>query len=643
MAFPQNRGQPRQALYSRRANSSLRLCSGASRHASTGHNVVLLLAHLSIAQQGKAAREGNDVSFTTRGLRVGVAAAALAGTLTTTGIIFGPAATADYGTVAATTAVNVRLGPTTASDKIGLLEPGSTVTQRGATAGGWTPVVFNGREAWVAAQYLVSTQPLSHTAEPLGTATASATVNIRARGTIFSEILGRLAEGQPVSVLGESVNGWTPVDHAGKQAWISTQYLRLSDTPGPTSGQAEASTPAAAEPTTSPPGAGQPQPAAPSTQPTTAAPATTKPATAAPTTPPSAVVSQAVANTVVNVREQATTASPSRGLLAKGESIGVTGVSQNGWTPVNYGGQAGWVASRYLDTVAVTPPTTAPPTSTSAAYTTTAVNIRAGASTTNKVITVADKGTAIQLTGKVKGQWSEIVWDGSIAWICNLYISSDASASTPESTTTPTVTAPSLPKVIATKYTTTGVNVRTTSSPDSPIVDVAPAGTSVQVTGVVENGRTQVIWAQAVRWIASSYLASSPDSAPVAAALTGGSLNTGGSSGLDQIKASAKNIVLVTRQRYPQIKTMYGWRSSADDHGAGKAVDLMLPSYRSNQDLGWEIANYYRTHASELGIQYIIFGQKIWNISRDGEGWRAMADRGSDTQNHYDHVHITMK
>lgn len=574
------------------------------------------------------------MNFATRGLRVGVAAAALAGTLTTTGVIFGPVATADYGTVAATTAVNVRLGPSTTTDKIGLLAPGSTVTQRGETADGWTPVVFNGRDAWVAAQYLVSTQPMSHTATPIGTATASATVNIRARATVFSEILGRLAEGQRISMLGEATNGWTPVDYAGKQAWISSQYLQVSDDPEPVTSQPQVSQLGVSQL-----GASQPASNAPATQPDS--PSSASQASTASTAP--AAVTQAVANTVVHVRERATTASPSRGLLADGESIGVTGASQNGWTPVTYKNEPGWVASRYLDAVAVTQPTTAVPTSTSTAYTTTDVNIRTGASTTTPVITVAVKGTAVELTGNVRGQWSEIVWGGSIAWICNLYISSDSSASTPESTTTPTVTAPGLPKVIGTKYTTTGVNVRTTSSPDSPIVDVAPAGTQVQVTGVVENGRTQVIWAQAVRWIASSYLSSSADSAPVAAAFTGGSLNTGGSSGLDQIKDSAKNIVLVTRQRYPQITTMYGWRSSADDHGAGKAVDLMLPSYRSNQDLGWEIANYYRAHASELGIQYIIFAQKIWNISRDAEGWRAMADRGSDTQNHYDHVHITMK
>ena len=93
--------------------------------------------------------------------------------------------------------------------------------------------------------------------------------------------------------------------------------------------------------------------------------------------------------------------------------------------------------------------------------------------------------------------------------------------------------------------------------------------------------------------------------------------------------------------RFPQIKTQYGWRRDVTpDHPAGRAVDVMIPSYKSNQDLGWEIAKYYRANAKKFNINYIIFAQKIWSVQRNGEGWRSMASRGGDTANHYDHVHI---
>ena len=53
------------------------------------------------------------------------------------------------------------------------------------------------------------------------------------------------------------------------------------------------------------------------------------------------------------------------------------------------------------------------------------------------------------------------------------------------------------------------------------------------------------------------------------------------------------------------------------------------------------MADYYRAHAAQYGISYIIFNQHIWSVARSSEGWRFMADRGSDTQNHKDHVHVS--
>lgn len=120
-----------------------------------------------------------------------------------------------------------------------------------------------------------------------------------------------------------------------------------------------------------------------------------------------------------------------------------------------------------------------------------------------------------------------------------------------------------------------------------------------------------------------------------------GSLNHGYSSGLDRVNAHAEKVVRHVWANYPQIKTMYGWRRSATpDHPAGRAVDVMLPNYRQNKALGWEMARYYREHASEFGINYIIFDQKIWSVARNSQGWRSMSSRGGDTANHKDHLHV---
>src|SRR3546814_16708158 len=52
-------------------------------------------------------------------------------------------------------------------------------------------------------------------------------------------------------------------------------------------------------------------------------------------------------------------------------------------------------------------------------------------------------------------------------------------------------------------------------------------------------------------------------------------------------------------------------------------------------------ANFARANASAYGITEVIWNQKIWTTQRAAENWRGMPDRGSDTENHKDHVHVS--
>ena len=55
-----------------------------------------------------------------------------------------------------------------------------------------------------------------------------------------------------------------------------------------------------------------------------------------------------------------------------------------------------------------------------------------------------------------------------------------------------------------------------------------------------------------------------------------------------------------------------------------------------------QIAAFLQAHASELDLYDIIWQQHIWTPERSSEGWRSMSDRGSETANHYDHVHVSV-
>ncbi|MFC6880485.1 MULTISPECIES: coiled-coil domain-containing protein [Actinomadura] len=88
-------------------------------------------------------------------------------------------------------------------------------------------------------------------------------------------------------------------------------------------------------------------------------------------------------------------------------------------------------------------------------------------------------------------------------------------------------------------------------------------------------------------------------------------------------------------------------RSTGDpqDHGTGHACDFMVTTggqmaTGNAQSLGDRTAAYAIAHASKLGIKYIIWRQRIYDMR--SPGWDPMSNRGGVTANHYDHVHISV-
>jgi hypothetical protein len=83
------------------------------------------------------------------------------------------------------------------------------------------------------------------------------------------------------------------------------------------------------------------------------------------------------------------------------------------------------------------------------------------------------------------------------------------------------------------------------------------------------------------------------------------------------------------------------------EHPLGRACDFMLSSggvmpTGSNVQRGYAIAAWAQANALRLGIMYIIYRQRIWDIRMASAGWVPMPDRGSITANHFDHVHISV-
>jgi uncharacterized protein YraI len=409
---------------------------------------------------------------------------------------------------------------------------------------------------------------------------ATTAVNVRTKPSPRAPIIGVLYLGATVKQTGPVNNGWVPVTWNGRSAWVSSNYL--------TGVRATES---------------------------------------APVSQAGSIGSRTVTE-ALNVRTGPAVTARAVGLLPKGATVTLTGLVNASYTQIIWKDGRAWVATAWLGTSGSAGTTLV---AKSQGRATADLMIRTSADTSFTSLGDIPKGTILNLTGKTGTGVVEIIWQGSLRWVNAAYVAPVDGA--------PVVVTPTLPKVIGIQYATAALDIRTSSGPDATTVGEVPAGTALNITGVVQNGRAQIVYQGAVRWVTAQYLSSTKPGSNM-------DPTYGGSSGLVGLPSNTYTLLVNVRSTWPQIKTIYGIRpDSIPDHPSGHALDLMLPSWgtTSGNAQGWQIAKWARANADRLDIQYVIFDQHIWNRDRDAEGWRLMADRGGATANHRDHVHITTR
>ncbi|MEA5639096.1 SH3 domain-containing protein [Cutibacterium granulosum] len=593
-----------------------------------------------------------------RPVRLSATALASAG-LVTTGIGFPTSqlAHAEGRTVMATTAVNVRSGPGTSYKILGVLYPGHTAQQIGNTRYGWAQVTWKGHTAYVAAQYLrgssaagsssthvtLRPSPGVPKAAPVsgsvvrpvvGQKRSTAVLMVRSSYTNHFGSEGDAPIGTIFNVTGRTANGLAEVIWQGRPRWVNAKYLTSINANRP----ARHNAPIKPGRTTKPSTPGK------STKTSKQA----KPRTPARPAKPSTPAKPAKPTTSIKPVRPSTPARPA--------------------TP----------AKPTHPTKPAKPSTPAKPVVrpvVGQARGTTALMIRTSFTSHFGTEGDAPSGTIFDVTGRKANGMAEVIWQGRPRWVNAKYLtpvgspkSKPSKPRTPAKPARPTTPAkpstPATPKVTGVRYATTALDIRTASGSSSRTVGEVATGTALSITGITANGRSQIVYQGQTRWVTSKWLsankpgtASKPSATKPAASKKAKSgktstpsspgnwnkLMAGGSEGLSGLRPSAKGIVNNVLQNFSQINTIYGVRphDPYPDHPSGHAIDLMLPNYKSNEALGWKMAKYYQAHASELGVSYIIFHQQIWSVARDSEGWRHMEDRGGDTANHMDHVHIT--
>lgn len=184
----------------------------------------------------------------------------------------------------------------------------------------------------------------------------------------------------------------------------------------------------------------------------------------------------------LNVRSGPGLNHPVIGGPARGETVTVTGPSAKGWAPVLFKGRRAFVAAQYLSGVRGTA-TVAASGSRSQARTLAGLNVRTGAGIDNPVVTTLPRGTTVILTGRTRGDWSQINLKGRSLWVNNAWITGGPAATSPVST------APVTSRARA----TTALMIRSSAGSDFQSLGTIPAGSLLDLTGVEKDGVAQVL------------------------------------------------------------------------------------------------------------------------------------------------------
>ena len=306
--------------------------------------------------------------------------------------------------VSTTTGLNARTGPGTSYLKIATITAGYQVLRLSTGSNGWSKVVVNGRIGYMSSQYLKKATYKS-SLDKSGTVvsdlaftrineTTYATENVNVRngpGTSYGK-LGMLNRSDSILRIGVGSNGWSQVIYKDTVGYIKSDYL--SDTSIDEIGQS------------------------PELEKETI-----------PTTPPQGDSYQVNAN--LNVRKGPGTSYKKIGCLVKGTVVYSLGKSGS-WHRINYNGQTAYVSGSYLTKVFIpdkpqndpiheeaTP--TIPEAEGVVYYTTTALNVRTGPSTSHDRLGTMAKGTKVVSYGTSSG-WHKIIYNNQIAYCFGSYL-----------------------------------------------------------------------------------------------------------------------------------------------------------------------------------------------------------------------------
>ncbi|MGK2351165.1 septal ring lytic transglycosylase RlpA family protein [Cutibacterium sp. V947] len=219
------------------------------------------------------------------------------------------------------------------------------------------------------------------------------------------------------------------------------------------------------------------------------------------------------ATTDVNVRSASSNSGKVLTIAARGQSVQVTGKKVRGWVPVTVNGTTGWIYQRFLTEENTLPVHFGSDPLPDTMIATVPVNVRDDSRNAGNVLTAAERGQEVQVTGRPDGSWVPVSVNGKSGWIYGRYLTTGKAAPAPakpstdakgDSSTSREKARPALDN--AATHTTDGLNLRASASSTSAIIDHLTKNQGVTVTGKTNGNWIQVHANGKTGWLYRTYL-----------------------------------------------------------------------------------------------------------------------------------------
>lgn len=264
--------------------------------------------------------------------------------------------------------VNLRLGPGTEYNAVSSLSRGKELKRTGVTNNGWSQVEWDGEKAYLSNTYVTEEKPEAQVTDKNDTVYVTGEgVNLRKGAGTDYDAITSLAKGTELKRTGETDNGWSRVEYNGETGYLSSKYISTEKPETPSEKEDNV---------------------------------TAKDGTV-------------VVITAANLRTEPNESADVIAIANADVELKRTGVTDNGWTRVEYDGKTAYVYSTLLkdkDTSGITEES-------GTLTVTTRANIRSAPNTDGSILATVDAGTTLTKTGKTADNWFRITYNDQTGYI----------------------------------------------------------------------------------------------------------------------------------------------------------------------------------------------------------------------------------